>query len=345
MKEALLNLKRACIDFIAKEQCDNGEFKTHLFFPGKADNGWIYAGPSVFITSSIAINLLLSDEQETIEIRKKAATYVKSQMEEGGLWRFYPHNGLFKFNTPQDIDDTCLASYLLSKEQIPFADNKELIYGQLVKNRNFNIWFLPRFKFITKPAYWLRLLVDLKYSWPIFFALKGRTSAPLITFSDAEHAVNANAILYLGKNERSQQAINHLVEDLLFGNKHNIYFYPGYLFVYYHVSRLYKQGISDIENTKLLVENYLTKNKEVVNESTLHKAIALATLCNYASKLKLVDELAAELLNTNTTEIFSNYGYFCTKDRNMLGGSEAYTASAVVNAISLYLKMDGKGVV
>lgn len=344
MQQDLLKVKQSCIDFIANYQDNNGEFKTNLYFPGKPENGWIYAGASVFITSCIAINLMGINDKKADSIRNKAANYVKSQMEQGGLWRFYPHNGLFKFNTPLDIDDTSLASYLLANEKIPFPDNRPFIYKQLVNKRNFNIWFLPRIKFLTTaPMYWLRLALDLKYSWPIFFPLKGRTTAPLIAFSDTEHAVNANVILYLGKTNQTQTAINHLIEDLLFGNKHNLFFYPGYLFTYYHISRLYETGIGDFENTKQHVENYMLNNNQVVNESVFNKAIALLTLSNYKSKLPLKDRLAADIAEANEADIFSNYGYFCTKDRNMVGGSEALTASIVVKAISEYLKNKSDG--
>jgi hypothetical protein len=324
MNQALLNLKQDCIDFISNYQDSNGEFKTYLFFPGKAENGWIYSGPSVFITSSTAICLL--NVEGTEDIRKKAANYVRSQMEKGGLWRFYPHHGLFKFNTPLDVDDTSLASYLLEKEQIAFPNNKDKLYKQLNKYRTFRIWFLPRTSLIRNPIFWFRLLFDLKYSWPIFFPLKGRTNSPLIALSDNEHAVNANVLLYLGKNDKSQCAINHLIEDVLFGNKHNLFFYPSYLIIYYHVSRLFEDGIVDVLNTKKMVESYLTNQSTLVKENVFNKAIALLTLCNYRSELALVDELAEEIATTTKNELFCNYAYFCTKDRNMLGGSEALSA-------------------
>jgi hypothetical protein len=337
MRSNLQYILSECLKYIANSQEQNGEFKTYLYFPGKPENGWIYAGPSVFITSTIAINLLDIPNTDAKQVCIKAAKYVKTQMESGGLWRFYPHNGLFKFNTPLDIDDTSLASYLLSKEGIVFPDNRSLLLHQVERRKNFQIWFLPRFKLLVKPSYWLRLVFDLRFSWPIFFPMRGRTNAPLIAFSDFEHAVNANVLLYLGKSQQTQSIINHMVEDLLFGSKHNLYFYPNYLFVYYHVSRLYKSGIEDVANTRNMIENYLSSNKELIHSSVFNQATALATLCNFGSKHSLVSELANQIELINIEEIFTNHPYFCTKDRNMLGGSEALTASIVANAISLYL--------
>jgi len=67
MLKRLAEVEDFCLKTIDLGQMENGEFKTFLFFPGKEDNGWIYAGPSVFLTSSIAITLI--SERKIIAIK------------------------------------------------------------------------------------------------------------------------------------------------------------------------------------------------------------------------------------------------------------------------------------
>lgn len=333
---SLAALEEFCLQTILKGQQENGEFKTFLLFPGKPENGWIYAGPSVFLTSSIAITLIRSKHEIAKKICERASVYVASQMERDGLWRFYPHNGLFKFNTPLDIDDTSLASYLLENTGKSFPNNKALLYQQINYNSSFYIWFLPRLRYLKTPTVFFRLVTDLRYSFPIFFPLKGRTDAALISYNDSEHAVNANVILYLGKNPKTEKAINHFVEDLLFGNKHNQYFYPSTLFTYYHASRVYAHlNISQLENLKNKVVNYFTTDFDYKQANVQYKAIALLTLLNFKISHPIQDALVNEIQNTAFEDIAKPYDYFCTKDRNMVGGSAEYTCAVVSEAIRM----------
>ncbi|MEX0812533.1 MAG: hypothetical protein WD048_09985 [Chitinophagales bacterium] len=336
MFKTLSELEEYCLDKVKSGQCENGEFKTFLFFPGKKENGWIYSGPSVFLTTSIAIALLSSDDEKVKSITGKAAQFVRSQMEAGGLWRFYPHNGLFKFNTPLDVDDTSLASFLLTKCGVDFPDNKKLLLKQIDKRGNFYVWFLPRFKYLSMPGFLLRLVADLRYSLPIFFAMKGRTDAPLINYNDFEHSVSSNAVLYLSNTKETQKSINHITEDILFGNEHNLYFYPSFLFTLFHISRAYRQGISDFSNLKEKVGNYFKSNREQVEKNLLNKAIGAITLLNFEIENHMVRELMYDILKSSEKEINTPYGYFCTKDRNMEGGSVEFNCAIIFYAIQLY---------
>lgn len=324
-----------CIELISNAQAETGEFKTFLFFPEKKENGWIYSGPSVFLTSCIGISLLNLPQDHCKKIVLKAASFVKSQMNEYGLWRFYPHHGLFKFNTPLDIDDTSLASYLLSKCNISFPDNKKYLLKQIDNYGNFKIWFFPRLRYLTYPKLWWSLLTDFLNYYPILFPLKGRTTKPLVSFNDFEHAVSANALLYLGKNSSTQKSINHLIEDTLFGNTQNYFFYPGEIFTLYHYSRLYSVGIQDFENVKSKVENYVLK-LDFNQQDFFHKLIILLTCLNFKILLEFVEKKFKILFENYENELKSHYGYFCTKDRMMLGGSNVYVASVFLELIHLY---------
>jgi hypothetical protein len=333
METQLQNISKFCLDTISKGQLNNGEFKTYLFFPGKSENGWIYSGPSVFLTSSIAIALLKSKNNIAKDICIRAANFVHSQMEADGLWRFYPHYGLFKFNTPMDVDDTSLASYLLSECNIRFPDNRKILLKQLDRCGNFYIWFLPRWQFFSQPRLFFRFLFDLRFSFPIFFPLKGRTDAALIRYGDFEHAVSANAILYMKQNRDTQKTINHITEDILFGNEHNYFFYPGELYTYYHVSRVYEDGVKDFENIKQKVSNFFLNNSDDIHQNVLNQAISVITLINFDIEPDLVKEIIQKIMTSPLESIAQPYAYFCTKDRNMLGGSVEFTCATVMEAI------------
>lgn len=321
---------------IQAEQLPNGEFKTQLFFPKKSDNGWIDVGSSVFITSSIGILLCDIQNKEAQKLAKNAAHFVKQQMEPLGLWRFYPHHGLFKFNTPLDVDDTALASLLLQKCNIEFPNNKTFLLQQQDSKGNFLIWYLPRLRYLLQPKFFWFLINDLNLSYPIFFPLKGRTTEPLARFNDYEHAVTANVLLYLGKNEATQKSIYHLAEDLLFGSEIKTHFYPHLLFIYFHVSRLYVLGITEFSNLKQKICNYIEQENEVIHASVLNQSVAAITLMNFKISSDKVKDLILKIADTPLEKIAAPYPYFCTKDRNMEGGSVAFTYAIVCAALQKF---------
>ncbi len=332
MDEEIKKAKQFCLDLIINEQAKSGEFKTYLYFPEKNENGWIYSGPSVFLTSCIAIELLNINEEKVKNIVNKAAGFVKSEMNEYGLWRFYPHQGLFKFNTPLDVDDTSLASFLLQKCNIDMPKNKEYLLSQIDRKGNFNIWFFPRFRFLRYPKLFFLLLLDFKNYYPILFPMKGRTNKGLVSYNDFEHAVSANALLYLGKSKETQKSINHLIEDFLFGNEHNQFFYPDELFTYYHISRLYKNGINDFENVKTKTETFIL-NTSFDKKNFLEKVLLLLTCKNYNIQTQLYQKEFQNLLSCYESELQNHFGYFCTKDRMMIGGSKAHVASLYLSLL------------
>jgi len=325
-----------CLDFVAKGQLSNGEFRTLLYFPGRSENGWIYSGPSVFITACIGIALLDSTDGTATNVSQRAAGFVHSQMEKRGLWRFYPHNGLFRFNTPMDVDDTALASYLLKRCNIEFPDNRKLMLMQLDGNGAFLVWFLPRFRYLATPSLFWSLCADLRHSLTTFFPMEGRTEAPLIRYDDHEHAVTANALLYLGKGPETQRSINHLTEDLLFAPSFDQLFYPDMLFTYFHVSRAYREGIEDLGNLKARVVNHIAAMPS--DADILCHAVALITLMNFGADIQSAMSHAHIIAAAPHEVLASPFPYFCTKDRNMLGGSSELTCAFVYEALTLFLE-------
>jgi len=338
-KADINNKQELLFNFLAERQRSNGEFQSTIFFPALPLNGWIYAGPSPFTTSCILMALGDIDNDITKQIKTNGCKFIISLMERNGLWRFYPHGGIFKFNTPCDLDDTVLASYVLKKNGYSYPANEKLIYYQQKKDGLFYTWDFPRLKMLFQnPYHFFWLTKDLKDTYKILFPLKGRTEHPLISFSDSEYTVNANVLFFLGQNERTLQCINIITESILFGHEEELkqHFYFSKTFLYYHISRCYAAGIETFGRLSQHIENYFAGKIDnagcVVN--VLESATALTTLINLNINNSLTDRIAGYLSNLPIDAITQPYAYYTVKDRNMIGGSSELTAALYLEAMS-----------
>ena len=106
-----------------------------------------------------------------------------------------------------------------------------------------------------------------------------------------------------------------MVEDLLFGNNHNQYFYPSILYTYFHVSRLYSDlEIKQIENLKNKVINYFKNEYDIDKMNIQEKAIAILTLLNFKINIPLLKILITDISVSSYDDIAKPYGYFTSVD-------------------------------
>lgn len=59
--------------------------------------------------------------------KRRALRFLRSQMEAGGLWRYWTADDPMHDQIPPDLDDTSCVSALLHRHGIPFPDNRELL--------------------------------------------------------------------------------------------------------------------------------------------------------------------------------------------------------------------------
>src|SRR5258708_7899210 len=109
----MINIESAihsAIDFLARAQLADGEFKTVLGSdPTLTDGEW---DSSPFVTSLMAYSLRHAGPSAKPLI-ERALSFLLSEMERGGVWRYYTSKQFKHVRTPPDLDDTACASFVL----------------------------------------------------------------------------------------------------------------------------------------------------------------------------------------------------------------------------------------
>lgn len=154
--------------------------------------GECVADPSVFPTALMAH--ALSYAPEATAVRDRALAFLKTQMDERGLWRHWTREHPFHDQLPPDLDDTSMASAALGANA---PANRQL----LLANRNRRGLF---FTWVTPARLWLR------HPLTLFLFFRKTSAKP----SDVDAVVNANVLSYLGDIEETRAVVAHLLHVL-----------------------------------------------------------------------------------------------------------------------------------
>ena len=315
------------LDYILAAQNADGSFATYESYPVvNPQAGWtLLPDPSPFITANILYSLLQVKDNTTKLAIAKGAQNIRSLKQRGGYWRFWPLRSL-QHPVPLDIDDTCLASYIL--QQCGRAVNNK---NMLAQNKNadgyFQTWLTPRIKaaFIN-PLTTVGLMLD-------YFNAQPTRKLGHFAFTDYEPAVAANALLYLGQ-QHNETCIALIIEEVK-ANKMPLQFYNDEIVVYYHLARAYANGVTKLGEVKLLICQRL-QTRFAQNNNTDNQLLTLMAaniLLYFNSDKLLAHQLISSIYNSPTfPHNWQSHAYFCSKDRNFLAGSPQLTAALYVEA-------------
>ena len=135
------------LDFLLNNQLNYGEFKTEICKKCEDPSGaileeWIFDS-SPFATALIfyCVSFLETDERVQ-RMKGKGLKFLMSEMEEGGLWRYWSSINEKHKMIPPDLDDICCISHILKKNNVPFPENIEVILDNKNKQGIFYTWLL-----------------------------------------------------------------------------------------------------------------------------------------------------------------------------------------------------------
>ncbi|MCW5906467.1 MAG: hypothetical protein KIS94_01290 [Chitinophagales bacterium] len=313
--------------FIAKQQNERGGFPSYELYPVvKPDEDWsVIPDDSPFITANILCSLLQVNNEKAQQIIRKGTTYLSALMEYGGYWRFWPLHSK-QHPVPIDLDDTAVASYVLTKAGYTL-NNREILLSNKNDSAYFETWLKPNWQLLFKsPLLNLKLLHN-------YYATQVTVNMGDFDFSDHEPAVAANVLLYLGEAE-NKECISRIIDEIKNGNE-PLQFYPDAIMLYYHIARAYAGGITSfIELKDTIAERLLKRFTGNLNENdTLLYLMAANILLDFKTAVslagKLIDYVA---LGSMYPDKWQCLPYFCSKNRNFLVGSPAFTAALFAEA-------------
>jgi cytochrome P450 len=234
------------IAFLRQVQLPHGEFKTLLGADMQISNAVFDSSP--FVTSFVVYALSHVERARVEDMMQRALAFLRSEMEFGGLWRYYAARQFKHCRIPPDLDDTASVSYALriSGQQTP--TNRWLFRYNRDNSGRFLTWVLIKKELTFTPRFWFTRLIGMVHarlacrraSLPAIASdprLLTTRSDP-VPADDVDPVVNANVILYLGEDSDTAAAVTYLIDLIRSGpgDSFSLY-YKDILALHYMVAR------------------------------------------------------------------------------------------------------------
>lgn len=333
----LPDICRDILTYLESAQSDNGEFRSQCYLPTAEQPQWYYSGPSPFLTSNILYSIQEIPGEQAARIRKKGLAFLQSLQEKFGLWRYWEHNSpIMEYNVPNDLDDTCLVSWLLQKNGLPVPDNKALVKAQIRPDGDIYTWFLPR-------TVHLRHLGALPYLWkerqlsrPVFAPNdKIPNREPISDRKDREGGVESHALLYLGRIPETENTFKKLLREIAAGTT-ALQYYDFPAAVHYHFSRLSGEGWTGFEPVREAILSEAGQapfSYDFHPDHLRHVMSALSMLNLNWLEAPVLQKLMAFLEQDPMLQNgWKPYKYWTSKQRSWWAGSPELTASLYLEA-------------
>lgn len=272
-------LSRA-VAFLQERQLPNGEFRT-LAAVDELLTVEVQPDSAHFITALVLHAIGSCADPRVPLLIARGLEFLCSEMEGGGMWRYWSAQHELYACLPPDLDDTCCISCLLKKYSRPLPAHNALILGNRDARGVFYTWLAVRPDGRARPVSKRVRAQIRKVSDPdveLVLSLSG-------TLDNIDCGVNANVLLYLGETPATRAAVDYLVEtvkDDLVQARSTFYLHPHSF--YYLLSRAYASGVSSLEQTKAaIVERVqLLALDDGSFGSPLLTALAACTLLNFS---------------------------------------------------------------
>ncbi|MEQ7799514.1 prenyltransferase/squalene oxidase repeat-containing protein [Pedobacter sp. ASV1-7] len=329
--------------YLYDHQLPNGEFCCYI----SADDEMkmCVTHSNVFPTSLIAYSLLnLRSIPEVNEILEKCAAFLQYHIMRGGAWNnFTVLNPLFPI-CPPDVDNTVCASLVLQKLGKPSIDNSGLILANRTTKGLLYTWFTLRPKLNPSKNYWLLSLREFKHPIKTFLFWRNTEASRY----DVDAVVNANALLYLGLNEKTIVMLNYMIEIISSEREGDCdSWYRNPFTIYYFFSRNYKAGIKELAPIVKLMTDRILHNIKPDNsfgESVLDTALSIISLINCNHDSIVLDQAIKYLIEQqNRSGGWIRRGvYYGGPKKRTTFGSEEMTTGFCLEALALYKIHKGK---
>lgn len=298
------------IDFLYQNQLGDGEFRTFASW-----NPWMlpsFFDSSPFVTTFVLYSLKDVKDKRVEIMKKKAIEFLLREKEKGGIWKFWTSKNRKKL--PPDLDDISTISFVLKINNIDFEDNTQLILNNKNKDNLFLTW-LKGWK--NNTTWWVK---------------------PWISKEDVDCVVNANVLLYLGKNDPDVcPFINRVIRS---GKPRTIY-YPHKLALYYMVSRAYQNNVRLLgKEREMIIKSTLKLQKKNGSfGNSLKNALALNSLFNfnyYGRETELGIDFLLKSQSANGS--WKKEVLFLGPFPYLFYGSEELTTALVIESLKNYLQ-------
>ncbi|HEX8164277.1 MAG TPA: UbiA family prenyltransferase [Beijerinckiaceae bacterium] len=263
------------------------------------------SGP--FVTSFVIYALCHVDLPGVDSMKEAGLAFLESEKEFGGVWRYYGRTQYKHTRIPPDLDDTACASFVLQA-------HKRRLYNRWIFRANrddqgrFLTWIAPKPDApILSPLRVVALLADLQASWAVrnvrrpAVATDPRlllTDRDAVDLSDADPAVAANAILYVGESSDTLPAIAWLIEKIGGRDPSFSLYYKDPLTLCYMAARACRHSAPTLVDARSSILQTIGERASLDGTfgSELSTALAACTLLTLDPSSPLLEPAIAALL-------------------------------------------------
>lgn len=332
------------IDYLHSHQYPNGEFCCY-FAVDDAIEQWSRPDTTVFPTALILGSLLdLPQTEQLLRIFENAESFLMQQTMGHGVWGHYTKQHPLYRICPADVDDTALASYVLSELGAQLPENRHL----LLYNRNakglFYTWFVLRFNSSKNRTYWKVLMQELK-TWGKTFALFMSKNQEC-SRNDIDAVVNANVIYYLKDYAKTADVVSYLSSVIMEGRESSCdKWYLNPFTVYYFISRNYPYCPDLLAECRpVMIDRILATQQGdgQLGTSALDTALGISSLLFLeCDDVSAIDRSVAYLLGQQGEKgDWPRRLFYYGGPKKIVGwGSEELTTSFCLEALNRYYKL------
>ncbi|MBU3665921.1 MAG: hypothetical protein FGM15_08635 [Chthoniobacterales bacterium] len=329
---------RAGLEFLEKSQLPSGEFLT-LVGPGPDLLQDAKHDPSVFTAVNVATSLIDIDDLGARRIVRHAADFLLTEMQPGGLWKFWTKAHPGSRGMPPDVDDTACAASLLGALGYSMPDNRRMLLANLNRQGLFRTWITPSSKHLLfrKGRAFLSASLSSRAARRIFFEC-GSEIPRKDTF---ESVVNANVLLYLGDIRETLPVASWLSGVVRKGAASGTdRYYQSDLALFYALTRAVERGCASVRPLMPLISDRVS-GIDWRGLSSLYLALCIRVQSSVAPDSANLDEKVSALLSAQLEDggwpacafYYDGYG------RDLCWGSRELTTGFCIEALERYGKL------
>jgi hypothetical protein len=315
------------VNYFRERQLPNGEFATLLVADDDLSN--VYFDSSPFHTTFVLYALLHADRGLVQHMVSKAVSFLRSETEFGGVWRYWSTQQYKHARLPPDLDDTACVSYALKSAGGYRPKNDWAFLSNRDAEGRFKTWIVPTPRNGWNPWFrFARFIGDYQARRrtrhiPIPQPEDQRWIVLYIEPDDVDPVVNANVLLYLGERLQTRAALDYVIRTVLDDSFSSLY-YDDPLVFYYAVARAYRESCPRLGTVGDHIVARITERARRPEElNPMQAALALSALLTYAPESPLTTGLLDRIMSTQRIDGGWDPEFFYCK---LWGGEDITTA-------------------